>query len=172
MLEAMALAAGHRDRLGRPLDYLDADCGILVPPVSADGLVAGLTAAMLEMAISPERRRRMGECALAKVRSHYSWDGKVGRMIEFYDAARRSALRRSARAGPSRLMRILILSDVSGFMPGGVPLKREIDRWAGSPWPRVGLRRRHSRHECATGASFPDHGSDRPLFQPASRRDA
>jgi glycosyltransferase involved in cell wall biosynthesis len=91
VLEAMALAKPViATAWGGPLDYLDADCGILVPPVSADGLVAGLTAAMLEMASSPERRRRMGECALAKVRSQYSWDGKVGRMIEFYDAARRS----------------------------------------------------------------------------------
>jgi glycosyltransferase involved in cell wall biosynthesis len=91
VLEAMALAKPViATAWGGPLDYLDADCGILVPPVSADGLVAGLTAAMLEMAISPERRHRMGECALAKVRSQYSWDGKVGRMIEFYDAARRS----------------------------------------------------------------------------------
>ena len=77
---------------------------------------------MLEMASSPEKRRRMGACAVAKIRSHYSWNGKVGQMIEFYDAARRSgALVRAQGRGPSRLMRILILSDVSGFMPGGVP---------------------------------------------------
>ena len=91
VLEAMALGKPViATAWGGPLDYLDADCGILVQPVSYDGLVDGLAAAMLEMASSPERRRRMGACALAKIRSHYSWQGKVGQMIAFYDAARRS----------------------------------------------------------------------------------
>ena len=70
-------------------------------------------------------------------------------------------------------MRILILSDVSGFMPGGVPAEtRELI---------AGLARRG--HEVAFAgdvpvtaaqarAPFPDHDSDRPLASPASRRDA
>jgi glycosyltransferase involved in cell wall biosynthesis len=91
VLEAMALGKPViATAWGGPLDYLDAECGILVQPVSLDGLVDGLAAAMLEMASSPEKRRRMGACAMAKIRSHYSWSGKVGQMIEFYDAARRS----------------------------------------------------------------------------------
>jgi glycosyltransferase involved in cell wall biosynthesis len=98
VLEAMALGKPViATAWGGPLDYLDADCGILVPPVSPDGLVAGLTAAMLELARSPERRRRMGASAVAKIRSHYSWQGKVGQMIEFYEAARSGA--RSERKG-------------------------------------------------------------------------
>jgi glycosyltransferase involved in cell wall biosynthesis len=52
---------------------------------------------MLELARSPERRRRMGASAVAKIRSHYSWQGKVGQMIEFYEAARSGA--RSERKG-------------------------------------------------------------------------
>jgi glycosyltransferase involved in cell wall biosynthesis len=91
VLEAMALGKPViATAWGGPLDYLDADCGILVEPVSLDGLVDGLAAAMLEIASSPEKRRRMGDCAVAKIRSHYSWKGKVGQMIEIYDAARRS----------------------------------------------------------------------------------
>ena len=91
VLEAMALGKPViATAWGGPLDYLDSECGILVQPVSHDGLIDGLAAAMLEMASSPERRRRMGACALAKIRSHYSWQGKVGQMIAFYDAARRS----------------------------------------------------------------------------------
>jgi glycosyltransferase involved in cell wall biosynthesis len=91
VLEAMALGKPViATAWGGPLDYLDAECGILVQPVSLDALVDGLAAAMLEMASSPEKRRRMGACAVAKIRSHYSWNGKVGQMIEFYDAARRS----------------------------------------------------------------------------------
>jgi len=92
VLEAMALGKPViATAWGGPLDYLDADCGILVPPVSPDGLVAGLAQAMLEMARSPERRRRMGARAVAKIRSQYSWKGKVGQMVEFYDAARSGA---------------------------------------------------------------------------------
>jgi glycosyltransferase involved in cell wall biosynthesis len=93
VLEAMALGKPViATAWGGPLDYLDAECGILVEPVSLDGLVDGLAAAMLEIANSPEKRRRMGDRALAKIRSHYSWKGKVGEMIEFYDAARRSGV--------------------------------------------------------------------------------
>ena len=39
----------------------------------------------------------MGACAVAKIRSHYSWQGKVAQMIEFYEAAR--SRRRSERNG-------------------------------------------------------------------------
>ena len=90
VLEAMALGKPViATAWGGPLDYLDAECGILVQPVSTEGLVDGLAAAMMELASSPEKRRRMGACAVAKIRSQYSWKGKVGQMIEFYDAARR-----------------------------------------------------------------------------------
>jgi len=90
VLEAMALGKPViATAWGGPLDYLDDECGILVQPVSTEGLVDGLAAAMLELASSPEKRHRMGACAVAKIRSQYSWKGKVGQMIEFYDAARR-----------------------------------------------------------------------------------
>ena len=150
VLEAMALGKPViATAWGGPLDYLDADCGILVQPVSLDGLVDGLAAAMLE--IGAVRRRSAGAWAtraVAKIRSHYSWKGKVGQMIEFYDAARRSGARSERKgAGRSRLMRILILSDVSGFMPGGVPAEtRELIGGLARSRPRAGLRRRRSCH--------------------------
>ena len=93
VLEAMALGKPViATAWGGPLDYLDDECGILVQPVSTERLVDGLAAAMVELASSPEKRRRMGACAVAKIRSQYSWKGKVGQMIEFYDAARRSGV--------------------------------------------------------------------------------
>ena len=64
VLEAMALGKPViATAWGGPLDYLDAECGILVQPVSTEGLVDGLAAAMLELASSPEKRHRMGACA-------------------------------------------------------------------------------------------------------------
>ena len=44
------------------------------------------------LASSPEKRRRMGERAVAKIRSHYSWKDKVDQMSRFYDAARCSSV--------------------------------------------------------------------------------
>ena len=99
VLEAMALGKPViATAWGGPLDYLDADCGILVQPVSYDGLVDGLAAAMLEMASSPERRRRMGACALAKIRSPTAGRARSDRHDAVYDAAVARSLRPSARA--------------------------------------------------------------------------
>lgn len=91
VLEAMALGKPViATAWGGPLDYLDSECGILIEPDSPARLVDGLTAAMLEMARSSETRARMGEHAVAKIRSHYSWSAKAERMVEFYETACRA----------------------------------------------------------------------------------
>jgi glycosyltransferase involved in cell wall biosynthesis len=94
VLEAMSLAKPViATAWGGPVDYLDASCGVLVPAESRAGIVAGIAAAMVDLATSPATRLRMGDRALAKVRAQYSWEAKVDRMIDFYGQARRSHAR-------------------------------------------------------------------------------
>ena len=91
VLEAMSLGKPViATAWGGPLDYLDANCGVLVAPDSRDGFAQGIEAAMLRMATSPEERRRMGERALAKVRAEYAWSSKADRMVDLYALAVRS----------------------------------------------------------------------------------
>ena len=75
---------------GGPLDYLDASCGLLVPPSSANAIVEGLARAMIEIAQSPSKRRLMGERGLEKVRREFDWELKVDRMLDVYRSVRGS----------------------------------------------------------------------------------
>ena len=89
VLEAMALAKPViATAWGGPLDYLDATCGILVPPTSREALAQGLADAMIRLAKSPVLRDTMGNLGRDKVRRLFDWDIKVGRMLEVYAQAR------------------------------------------------------------------------------------
>jgi glycosyltransferase involved in cell wall biosynthesis len=74
---------------GGPLDYLDADCGVLVPPETPERLIEGFAAAMARLAASPSERESMGRAGRAKVQRDYDWEVKADRMLEMYEAARR-----------------------------------------------------------------------------------
>ena len=69
---------------GGPLDYLDANCGLLVEPRSQEAIVEGFAAAMLELAGSPALRRRLGARGLERVRREFDWEIKVDRMLDLY----------------------------------------------------------------------------------------
>jgi glycosyltransferase involved in cell wall biosynthesis len=69
---------------GGPLDYLDADCGLLIEPRSPEAIVEGFAAAMLELAGSPALRRRLGARGLERVRREFDWEIKVDRMLDLY----------------------------------------------------------------------------------------
>jgi glycosyltransferase involved in cell wall biosynthesis len=73
---------------GGPLDYLDPSCGVLVQPDSAEAIVEGLAAAMVDIARSDTVRRRMGESGRARVRSEFDWELKVDRMLAVYREVR------------------------------------------------------------------------------------
>ena len=76
---------------GGPADYLDSSCGTLVKPTSKAAFVAGLTAAMTELANSFSRRRTLGEAGRAKVMAQFGWPDKIKSMIEIHrDAIRRA----------------------------------------------------------------------------------
>ena len=81
------MAAGRpviATRWGGPADYLDPSCGVLVPPDSREGLIAGLAAAMIRLAGDPELRRRMGAAGRRKALDLYSWDRKAEAILAIY----------------------------------------------------------------------------------------
>jgi glycosyltransferase involved in cell wall biosynthesis len=88
VLEAMAMGLPViATAWGGPLDYLDDSCGILVPPDSREGLVAGFGRAIVVLADSPELRHRLGEAGYRKARQHFDWEKKIDRILELYDLA-------------------------------------------------------------------------------------
>ena len=91
VLEAMAMGRPViATNWGGPADYVDETCGILVDPTSRPDFIAGLTAAMLRLANSPELRESMGKAGFNKVRQQFSWDSKVDRILEIYKLAIKS----------------------------------------------------------------------------------
>lgn len=72
---------------GGPADYLDADCGILVPPTGRGPFIDGLADAMVRLADDPELRGRMGKAGRAKIEREYDWDAKAGQILELYHRA-------------------------------------------------------------------------------------
>jgi len=88
VLEAMALAKPViAAAWGGPLDYLDANCGVLVPVSSSADLVEALEAAMVRLSASPELRSLLGEAAVAKVQAQYNWKTKTDRIVQLYAQA-------------------------------------------------------------------------------------
>jgi glycosyltransferase involved in cell wall biosynthesis len=88
VLEAMAMglpviATGW----GGPLDYLDSSCGVLVPPHSREGLIAGFATAIRMLADSPDLRRRLGEAGYRRAKQYFDWERKIDRILELYDLA-------------------------------------------------------------------------------------
>ena len=69
---------------GGPADYLDASCGILVPPTSQPEFINGLCRAMVNLATSYELRIRLGAHGHAKAVREYDWEVKVDRMLDIY----------------------------------------------------------------------------------------
>ena len=100
VLEAMAMAKPViATAWGGPLDYLDAQCGVLIPPDSMQALVEGLAAAMLRLAASPAERERLGAAGRAKIARQYDWDAKGLRICEVYADAMASAAAVDSPAG-------------------------------------------------------------------------
>lgn len=85
VLEAMAAAKPViATDWGGPPDYLDASCGILVRPESADALVAQLAEAMLTLAADAALRAAMGRAGRAKVEREFDWNVKVDQVMALY----------------------------------------------------------------------------------------
>jgi len=69
------------------MDYLDAECGVLVPVESRSGFVAGLAEAMARLAADAGLRERMGHAGRRRVVEEFDWEVKVDRMLRLYAQA-------------------------------------------------------------------------------------
>lgn len=84
-LEAMAA--------GRPVVCLDLagpalqvteDTGVKVPALSVDQVVRDMATALHRLARDPKLRRRLGAAGRERVKEHFSWESKSGRVADIY----------------------------------------------------------------------------------------
>lgn len=75
---------------GGPSDYLDDECGVLLPVHSESELIDALTRAMVTLAEAPRLRHAMGQAAIHKVRTHYNWTTKAKKIMDIYRRASRT----------------------------------------------------------------------------------
>ncbi len=73
---------------GGPLDYVDANNGILVPPDNEATFVSGLADAMVRLAKDPRLRQSMGQAGRDRVLAEFDWERKVDQMTAIYNAVR------------------------------------------------------------------------------------
>jgi len=85
VLEAMAMGLPViATDWGGPADYLDASCGILVPPTTRGQFDHDLAAAMVKLAQSPGLRRELGQAGRRKVEEAFDWERKGDRILQIY----------------------------------------------------------------------------------------
>jgi glycosyltransferase involved in cell wall biosynthesis len=78
--EAMACGVPVISTTGGALPEVVGDAGILVPPADA----AALRDAILALLNDPERRRRLGEAGLARVKNSLTWRHAAQKTVEVY----------------------------------------------------------------------------------------
>lgn len=76
---------------GGPADYVDPECGILVPPVPRETFSERLSHAMTRLAGNPDLRKRMGAAGTRKIQEYFDWEKKVGVMLDIYADAVKDA---------------------------------------------------------------------------------
>lgn len=85
VLEAMALGLPViASDWGGPADYIDADCGVLVPPIPRADFAERLAEEIVLLARNPDRRKQLGISGREKVRRLFDWERKVDSVIEIY----------------------------------------------------------------------------------------
>lgn len=85
VLEAMACGIPVvATEWGGPADYLDATCGVLVPPTSRPAMIEGFATAMSRLAADPDLRQRLGRAARQRVVDHFDWEKRIDAMLSVY----------------------------------------------------------------------------------------
>lgn len=85
VLEAMACARPVvATAWGGPMDYLNPECGFLIPPDSREALVMGFAAAMDRLASDEDLCRHMGAAARSRIEQMFSWEKKIETILEIY----------------------------------------------------------------------------------------
>jgi len=85
VLEAMACAVPVIAlRWGGPAEYIDAGCGILIPPLNEASIIKGFTDAQRLLAADGAMRARLGAAGRQRVEMHFDWNRKLDRILEVY----------------------------------------------------------------------------------------
>ena len=85
VLEAMALGVPViATNWGGPADYISADSGYLVNPISRDAMVKAFAQHIDTLAVNPQLRYQVGAAAIARVKQHFMWDHKIETMTHHY----------------------------------------------------------------------------------------
>jgi glycosyltransferase involved in cell wall biosynthesis len=88
VLEAMAAGVpAVATAWGGPADYLDASCGILVDPTSAETIRLGFVSAMRVLSSDPELCAQLGAAGRRRVEEHFDWNKKIDRMLDIFREA-------------------------------------------------------------------------------------
>lgn len=72
---------------GGPGDYLDPECGVLLPATDPVTLVQDIARTIIELATDRDRCRRMGLAGHKKVVAEYAWPVKIKRLVKIYREA-------------------------------------------------------------------------------------
>jgi glycosyltransferase involved in cell wall biosynthesis len=94
VLEAMAMSRPViATAWGGPLDYVDANCGILVEPTSRVALIDGFSAAMVRLQSCPNLAQQMGAAGRERLRNEFDWHKKIETMLAIYESTVPAMLR-------------------------------------------------------------------------------
>jgi glycosyltransferase involved in cell wall biosynthesis len=131
ILEAMAsgipvIAANW----GGPSDYIDANSGVLVPPVTPDKFVGQLADAILSLSKDPVLRNELGKAGRRRVQELYDWRIKAKAMLQIYKDVL-GATRDFAGRDPGRVER-----SCPSVSPVGMPVHAQTRAGIFQSWHR------------------------------------
>lgn len=69
---------------GGPADYITAETGYLIDPLSRQHMVQAFSSRIDILATNPELRYQIGKAAIQRVKAHFMWDQKIHSMIQHY----------------------------------------------------------------------------------------
>jgi glycosyltransferase involved in cell wall biosynthesis len=85
VLEAMAcMVPVIALRWGGPADYIDASCGILIPPSNEESIVKGFSDAQRLLSNDHRLQAKLGAAGRKRVEMYFDWDKKIERMLNIY----------------------------------------------------------------------------------------
>lgn len=72
---------------GGPADYLTAESGFLIEPLSKEYMIAQFANHIDHLARNPGLRAKMGVAAIERVKNHFTWDAKIQEIVSIYHQA-------------------------------------------------------------------------------------
>jgi glycosyltransferase involved in cell wall biosynthesis len=86
---------------GGPAEYVNASCGILIPPSNEESIVQGFSEAQRLLANDPVLRTTLGDAGRKRVEQHYDWNQKVDQIVTIYRISIAESLGKTAGVSES-----------------------------------------------------------------------